>query len=175
MITLIQELFQSSTPMSCMTFDVGNTHLTRGVWTNGHLTQVSKTTLEDVNGTGSDHLISSVRKEISSTFEFNPTFFGMPVNYQNTLGNDRLVTSHLVFDLIKNDLSPDKAILIDAGTFVTIDFISNKGFEGGYILPGPETLLKSYLRGEQLSGPSQRMVVTNSNDQKSFPRQQSTP
>jgi pantothenate kinase type III len=43
-------------------------------------------------------------------------------------------------------------LLIDAGTFVTIDVITTKGFEGGYIVPGSESYLSTYQRGENLKG-----------------------
>jgi type III pantothenate kinase len=38
-------------------------------------------------------------------------------------------------------------VIIDAGTFITVDLISSSGFRGGFILPGYQTLLNSYQTG----------------------------
>ncbi len=72
-------------------------------------------------------------------------FAGMPVHYANTLGEDRLVEA---FYCYKKDKTP--TLLIDAGTFVTMDVINADGFMGGYIIPGTEAYFESYLKGEQL-------------------------
>lgn len=72
-------------------------------------------------------------------------FAGMPVNYAKTLGEDRLIEAHYCY---KSDKSP--TLLIDAGTYVTMDIINEKGFQGGYILPGLEAYFSSFQRGERL-------------------------
>lgn len=80
-------------------------------------------------------------------------YLGMPINYSETIGKDRLVGSLYCFDKILNR-KKNKIAFIDAGTFITVDFISHKGLEGGFIFPGLELLSKSYLSGEQLSAPN---------------------
>ncbi len=72
-------------------------------------------------------------------------FAGMPVNYAKTLGEDRLIEA---FYCYKKDKSP--TLLIDAGTFVTMDVITENGFLGGYIIPGTEAYFSTYNKGEQL-------------------------
>ncbi len=72
-------------------------------------------------------------------------FAGMPVNYANTLGEDRLITA---FYSYKKDKTP--TLIIDAGTFVTMDVVTEKGFQGGYIIPGIKTYFASFTQGEQL-------------------------
>lgn len=72
-------------------------------------------------------------------------FAGMPVNYARTLGEDRLIEAFYCYKKLKTPL-----LLIDAGTFVTMDVITSEGFCGGYIIPGAEAYLSTYGRGEQL-------------------------
>ncbi|WPU64623.1 type III pantothenate kinase [Peredibacter starrii] len=72
-------------------------------------------------------------------------FAGMPVNYAKTLGEDRLIEA---FYCYKKEKIP--TLLIDAGTFVTMDVITENGFMGGYIIPGTEAYFSTYGKGEQL-------------------------
>ncbi len=75
-------------------------------------------------------------------------FFDMPVNYQKTLGEDRLYQAFYIF---KKRITTKKRIaLIDSGTFITIDIIDEKGLQGGLIIPGAKTFLKSYAQGAKL-------------------------
>lgn len=74
-------------------------------------------------------------------------FFDMEVHYTETLGDDRLLIGYYLFKQLK----PAESILvIDAGTFLTLDLIDQQGFAGGYIFPGLSTFLSSYQRGVQL-------------------------
>jgi pantothenate kinase type III len=72
-------------------------------------------------------------------------FAGMPVNYAKTLGEDRLIESYYCFK--KEKIS---TLIIDAGTFVTMDVVSEQGFQGGYIIPGAKNYFEVYGKGEQL-------------------------
>lgn len=72
-------------------------------------------------------------------------FAGMPVDYANTLGEDRLIQAFYVFKKIKENV-----LLIDAGTFVTMDVITSTGFKGGFIIPGLKNYLQLFKHGEQL-------------------------
>ncbi len=73
------------------------------------------------------------------------SFLDMPVSYGETLGHDRLVLAYYCY---KMDNNPK--IVIDTGTFTTLDSVDMKGFNGGYILPGLGSILKSYESGDQL-------------------------
>lgn len=72
-------------------------------------------------------------------------FAGMPVNYAKTLGEDRLIEAFYCYKKMKVPV-----LIIDAGTFVTMDVVTPEGFLGGYIIPGAEAYLSTYSRGEQL-------------------------
>lgn len=76
-------------------------------------------------------------------------FHGMAVNYTETLGEDRLISAFYVFKKLKTN-----ALIIDAGTFVTIDVITQEGFQGGFIAPGTEAYFSSFQRGENLKSVS---------------------
>jgi type III pantothenate kinase len=77
-------------------------------------------------------------------------FFEMPVHYESTLGDDRLINAYAYF-ISKKKLQPHfKGLIIDAGTFLTMDVVDEHGFQGGFILPGIQTLLQSYQRGQKL-------------------------
>lgn len=72
-------------------------------------------------------------------------FAGMPVHYSKTLGEDRLIEA---FYCYKKQKIP--TLIIDAGTFVTIDVVTTDGFKGGYIVPGPQTYFETFQKGELL-------------------------
>lgn len=74
-------------------------------------------------------------------------FAGMPVNYANSLGEDRLIQA---FYLFKNKKFNKPLCLIDAGTYTTMDFITSDGLVGGYIAPGISAYPSVYNRGENL-------------------------
>lgn len=72
-------------------------------------------------------------------------FAGMPVHYAKTLGEDRLIEAFYCF---KTDKKP--TLIIDAGTFVTMDVVTAEGFQGGYIIPGTRAYFSAFDKGEQL-------------------------
>lgn len=72
-------------------------------------------------------------------------FAGMPVHYTKTLGEDRLIEAYYSY---KKEKVP--TLVIDAGTFVTMDVVTESGFLGGYIIPGTEAYFSCYNKGEQL-------------------------
>lgn len=72
-------------------------------------------------------------------------FAGMPVQYANTLGEDRLINA---FWCYKNLKKP--TLIIDAGTYLTMDIVTEKGFQGGYIIPSYPKYLETYKDGENL-------------------------
>jgi type III pantothenate kinase len=72
-------------------------------------------------------------------------FAGMPVHYGPTLGEDRLIEA---FYLYKKDKIP--TLMIDAGTYVTMDVVTAAGFMGGFILPSQENYFETFKKGELL-------------------------
>ncbi len=76
-------------------------------------------------------------------------FAGMPVDYAATLGEDRLIEAFFAFK--KEKISQ---LIIDAGTFVTMDVVTENGFEGGYIIPGLNAFCETFGKGEQLKAVS---------------------
>lgn len=83
-------------------------------------------------------------------------FAGMPVNYAKTLGEDRLIEA---FYCYKKHKIP--TLLIDAGTFVTMDVVTENGFEGGYIIPGTKAYFEAYGSGEQLKDVALNLSFTH--------------
>lgn len=88
-------------------------------------------------------------------FFSDKTFIDMPVDYSSTLGDDRLVVS---FHLFHKSQTPK--IIIDSGSFTTIDIIDSSGFMGGYILPGLKLIESSYQSGEKLIEHAKKMTNT---------------
>lgn len=72
-------------------------------------------------------------------------FHGMNVDYAESLGEDRLISAFFAYKKFKTNV-----LIIDAGTFVTMDVVTPEGFRGGYIIPGTETYFSTYQRGENL-------------------------
>ncbi len=75
-------------------------------------------------------------------------FLDMKIQYTEDLGADRLINAYYIYK--KEMHQKEKVLHIDAGTFMTIDFISTDGFEGGFIFPGESTYLQSFSFGENL-------------------------
>lgn len=138
------------------TIDIGNSHPHLAHFHQGEIQTVQALTsasqLQNV-----EHGLASVVGKVSEEFSVmikkfshlpklkDGHFFEMPVHYSETLGQDRLVCAYLIYQQ-----SPGPTLLIDAGTFVTVDLLSHKGFLGGHILPGLQVLTSCYQRGDQL-------------------------
>jgi type III pantothenate kinase len=84
-------------------------------------------------------------------------FAGMPVNYTRTLGEDRLIEAYYCYK--KERIS---TLIIDAGTFVTMDIVNENGFQGGYIIPGARIYLETFGKGEQLKDVTLNLSFTHS-------------
>lgn len=154
-----------------ITLDFGNTHATAGIFSlSGKTTTlVKKVPLAELrmylaqlgySAHNAQIVLSDVkpREEELQTFveegylltrvrEYwrGKKFHGMNVNYADTVGEDRLITAFYTFKNFKTN-----CLVIDAGTFVTMDVVTPSGFEGGYIIPGPETYFKCFEQGENL-------------------------
>lgn len=139
--------------MRLVTIDNGNTHPSVGIFDSGVLNSVIP--LEKFVPEAGDYiLIASVGRPLSIKPSFDlktkrsmTHFFDMKVNYSKTLGDDRLIAGYGVYKKMK---TKKRVLLIDAGTFLTCDLITNEGFQGGYIFPGISRFLKIYADSAQL-------------------------
>jgi type III pantothenate kinase len=134
------------------TIDIGNSHPHVGKFVAGKLIKVipykkkvfSKEDLIFASVVGAKKLSSKIERPAKK--RQHKKFLGMPVDYSLTLGEDRLLCARYLFDLYPKQ----KIILIDAGTFTTVDVIDAGGFRGGYILPGQKLLENCYQHGANL-------------------------
>lgn len=139
--------------------DIGNTNISIGLHFAGQLREIIPYN-RDLNLAPVPFVISQVapipeglKKMIVyppvfvSDFRTPNTFIDMPVHYTESLGEDRLVQAYYLF---KNHVSKNRILLIDAGSFITTDFISQKGFEGGYIVPGKSKVQNLFSDGFNL-------------------------
>jgi len=77
------------------------------------------------------------------------TFLGMPTAYAATLGEDRLAVAFGAYASAEKNTA--WSIIIDAGSLLTMDLVSQKlGHSGGYILPGLTNYKKALESGDQL-------------------------
>ena len=82
----------------------------------------------------------------------NNYFFEMPVHYEKTLGIDRIIAAHSVFEKCHSSRQKDSlSFVIDFGSYITVDAVSKRGFLGGHILPGKKAWAHSYEQGHQLA------------------------
>lgn len=144
------------------TIDQGNSNPHIGIFNQNHLEKIipfEKLESELNSHSQFDSIFSNVGKPDShlkeifpnginlSEFRIENNFFDMPIHYGQTLGMDRIVSAYGVFSKLKKN---EKILLIDSGTFTTVDIISEKGFMGGYIFPGFDLLLSSFNKGHLL-------------------------
>ena len=139
------------------TIDQGNSNSSIFYWSNNSGRKVSGLEQKNVPA-----YISSVSRreglnhpglrEIKFT---QGDYFGkMKVNYGETPGVDRLLFAYWGFRSF-----PDKnLLLIDSGTYLTIDLLTPRGFEGGVIYPGHELFNSTYKSGSNLHVPKYSKV-----------------
>jgi type III pantothenate kinase len=146
-----------------LTFDIGNTNQTVSIFDKNEkfikkipfdkistLTKEYKLTIANTFGCVSSVKDSNLidipfKHQLSRKLLLHKKFLEMPVNYSETIGDDRLVNAYFLF---KQNLK--SKVVIDAGTFTTIDFVDENGLHGGYILPGINELKNTYKQGENL-------------------------
>lgn len=58
-------------------------------------------------------------------------FIEMPVNYSEKIQDDRLVNAYFLFKQ-----NQTKKLILNCSHVMTADFVDDKGFQGGFILPG---------------------------------------
>ena len=138
--------------MKLLTIDRGNTNTTLGIHQNGELESVtnfdSKLIIPHtpimISNVGRNQLEIPNQFPLKN-FRSETHFVDMPVNYAMSLGDDRLATAYYAY---KKELK--KIMIIDSGTFLTVDFVDQNGFLGGYIFPGIKKILNTYSDGAQL-------------------------
>ncbi|MBC7430066.1 MAG: type III pantothenate kinase [Bacteriovorax sp.] len=153
--------------MRLVTIDNGNTHPHAGLFESGVLKGVVP--IDKYVPESDDYiLIASVGQtlKIKPSFDLKSKrtmshFFDMRVHYSQTLGEDRLIAGYGVYKKIK---SAERVLLIDAGTFITCDLITNDGFQGGYIFPGISRFLKIYSYSAQLPLLSKDQLYSENDD-----------
>lgn len=139
--------------MRVITVDNGNTNPHVGIFQNDILEKIIP--LKDYSALPDDFIIISdvgAPTNLKASFDLKSRwaknkFFDMPVHYTETLGDDRLIVAYGIYMQKK---SKEKILVIDAGTFMTMDLIDDTGFVGGYIFPGINIFLASYRRGAHL-------------------------
>lgn len=148
----LHKFHNSLEKLDLITVDLGNSHPHYARFEKGELKEVHPYSEEAKTSFGNLPIrICSVRKDIQSSFSSQireGEFCDMNVEYEKTLGHDRLIGVFYLHHALEREF-----MLIDAGTFLTADFGGPRGFEGGYILPGLHTFAQSYKRGQQLNPP----------------------
>lgn len=142
--------------MKFTTLDIGNTHSRIQYWQNfekvGDITSFNPEYIADE----AEMIVSNVTQKLINTNRAisikdhlkDGKLIDMPVDYAQSIGADRLALAYAVF---KNKPVIEKgAVVIDAGTFITIDLVTQDGLRGGFILPGYQTLANSYQNGKML-------------------------
>lgn len=136
--------------------DIGNTLVKYALFNNDQLVEILKTSEIETGKVNTlikefdikNVIISSVRKEMNWNLDVevihlsHKTSLPINLNYKTpeTLGKDRIANIVAVSEEYPNK----NAVVIDAGTCITYDFINkNKEYLGGRISPGLEMRYKS--------------------------------
>ena len=148
------------------TIDAGNTNLSILEWTNQVPNDSTLSNIEK-NSTVIVSNVGSVLKKIPTNAIYinqrsNSCFGNMPSQYKNQAGIDRLLFAYHNYQKIIDGPFKKKFLLIDSGTFITMDILTNKGFQGGVILPGTKLLNESFNTGANLNAPQ---VINSSSEQ----------
>ena len=134
------------------TIDIGNQHSCVGIFTGDELATVGP--ISDISLPTDETCIiySSVGKknklpgQNASDFFTNGHFLNMPIRYTQELGIDRAVLSYYFFKGVQTP----PTLIIDSGTFMTLDFITSEGFMGGLILPGVDLYLNTFTKAARI-------------------------
>jgi type III pantothenate kinase len=146
------------------TLDCGNTNCTLAKYQGSQPTLINPLDNNfDSNSLGESPIYSSsvtkipeILKSKKSNFislnkyKTKNQFLSMPISYSETLGEDRLFAAFSIFESFVSYNQLMNYIIIDAGTYLTVDLVNSSGLEGGHISPGINTQLKSFSTGHQL-------------------------
>lgn len=147
-----------------VTIDNGNTNPHYGLFQEDSLVHVMPLEAFEESEDNTFYISSSVgAKERIEKFNAisirqlfkDKQFLDMPVDYSQTLGEDRLAVCYYAFKKFEGN-----TLVIDAGTFITVDLVTDDGHKGGYIFPGLKTSLDSYQKGSLLP----HLKTPNAND-----------
>ncbi len=144
-----------------LTIDSGNTNTTVGLYSKGPL---SVCPLKDFKKEENQNITTVLYSNVGKSFEkwdgpkfinikehlIDNSLLDMPVNYGESIGEDRLAACYQVFQEWIKSRKVNRAMVVDAGTFTTIDLVTRDGFEGGHIFPGTSTLIDSFKGGAKL-------------------------
>jgi len=160
--------FATRSMQSLTTVDLGNSHPHCAQFMQGKIAHLYELeALSQLENIEDPVVISSVTKTLETGFKTlwkDDSFCSMKVHYnKNQLGVDRLYQAAFLYHAM-----PDlDLILIDAGTFITVDHINQAGFQGGHIYPGLQTFINSYSKGERLPSLDEEKILQ---EQKNLPR-----
>lgn len=145
------------------TIDNGNSNPTVALFSNGLLTGVlsksdflarykeipagTKAILADVGRPNELHELFGDTLIKLAPYRKEHIFLDMPINYSTSLGEDRLALAYHVY-MNMQALLP--SLVVDAGTFATVDLVKHFGFAGGYIFPGVRRFFKIYGESARL-------------------------
>ncbi len=100
-----------------------------------------KESVDDFSPSSIDEIVFyiSVNKEIKKSLKSLKNWIDLShhidmKDYYHTMGIDRIIASKAV----------DNAIVVDAGTAVTVDVVKDGEFMGGFIYPGVQAMSKTY-------------------------------
>lgn len=142
-----------------ITVDIGNSHQNYALFDDSEKF-IRKGDFQDLDLVvkefpGSKILVSSVDDEflnqIPGNFHLVRKFFtkgnyiDMPTQYTQSIGEDRLAVIYYLYKY-----NQQNKVIIDSGSFTTIDFVDSKGHKGGFILPGLQAIRSTFTHGKHL-------------------------
>jgi len=102
---------------------------------------ISSVREDEENGLNKRLCLLGINEKNIFHVKFKNPFGVLKINYASTLGVDRLVQASLVSAAIGyNHL----ALMVDSGTFTTIDLVAKEHFLGGHIYPGVNIVQNIY-------------------------------
>ena len=146
------------------TIDNGNNQCHVGLFSDGKLLEIHNYRDFQFPKDKTPIIYSSVGKKNSlpgldaRKFFADGHFFSMPVHYTQTLGTDRLVLGRYFYHAKQTP----PTFIIDAGSFITVDLVTDQGFMGGIILPGLDIYLKNFSQAANLPILSKEKLLATS-------------
>lgn len=163
-----------------LAIDIGNSYTKLGIFnTQGKLEKILKiqtVSLYEIksllNGKSFDKIIFStvvpearniLKKIFPFAYEIKNEKIPIKINYHSNPGTDRILNCFF----IKENFKIQNAIIIDAGSAITIDVLLKGNFHGGIILPGIKMYLQSlYLNTKLLP----KLDVSELYSRKKYPK-----
>jgi pantothenate kinase type III len=155
----LQSFFASIPKHDLSTIDLGNSHPHLATFKSGKIDSVRKVQANEQEAIFEkpNVIASSVTKQLpqmkllAEDLWQEQNFCHVPVHYaKEQMGRDRLYQAAFLYHLYLKQLEKQEIVLIDAGTFLTVDYISKDGILGGHIFQGYKTYISSFTRGDRL-------------------------